>query len=152
MSIEEKIAQIKDKAAKLAVKALAVTTLMGTGAVSSCGNRAENEAANESKDKIENVNKRDKTDETKTSVVFRSTHTEDHSSLKTRLLMENGDEFLVSGKHNFLEPGDTLTYETEIVNRRPRGTIKAARYKGNAEVKKKVDFGKIGKIGKDITD
>lgn len=134
MSVQEKIAHIKDKAAKLAVKAAAVATMMtGAGVAGSCAEDGAN------------------TDETKekTSVVFRSIHNSYRYDTDSDILTENGDELHVVGKGCFLEPGDTITYETDNM-----GTtkVKAVRYKGNAEVKKKVDFGKIGKIGKDITD
>jgi len=141
MSVQEKIAHIKDKAAKLAVKAAAVATLMsGSGAVSSCTENSNNND-DETKDKIENMEK--------TSVVFRSTHNSYRVHTDTNILTENGDELHVYDNDRFLEPGDTITYETDNLG---ITKVKAVRYKGNAEVKKKVDFGKIGKIGKDITD
>lgn len=131
MSVQEKIAHIKDKAAKLAVKAAAVATMMtGAGVAGSCAEDGAN------------------TDETKekTSVVFRSIHNSYRYDTDSDILTENGDELHVVGKGCFLEPGDTITYETDNMG---ITKVKAARYKnGN----KNVNFGKIGKIGKDITD
>ena len=164
MSVENKIKQIKEKAAQVAVKAAAVATLMtGTGAVSSCDNQGQNGTTGENKDKIENVTEKienvteiDKADGTKTSVVFRATHFSDRSGHShTDFLMENGDKIMGWENDRFIEPGDTVTYEMkegELTEGRVDGSIKAVRYKGDAEVKKKVDFGKIGKIGKDRTD
>ena len=140
MSIKEKIARIKDKAAHLAVKTAAVATLMtGTGAVSSCQNQ-------------ERYNDEDLREE-KTSVVFRSTHNsyrfqEDNN---TDILLENGDEVRVD--ENFLEPGDTVTYEkTSSFESREgkqftKASVKAVRYKDGTG--KNINFGRIGKIGKD---
>ncbi len=137
MSVQEKIAKIKDKAAKLAVKAAAVATMMtGAGVVGSCAENCAN--TDETKDKIENTEK--------TSVVFRSTHNSYRLFTDSDILTENGDELYVDDKDRFLEPGDTITYET---GRSGITKVKAVRYKnGN----KNVNFGKIGKIGKDITD
>ncbi|MBR1825807.1 MAG: hypothetical protein IJ770_04390 [Alphaproteobacteria bacterium] len=139
MSIQEKIAKIKNKAAQIAVKAAAVATLMsGTGAISSCAGNNEN--TDETKDKIE------QTDKTKTSVVFRKGPS--WKDLTNEILLENGDRIeedkLRQDRGAFLEPGDTVTYE----GRKDNVTIVAVRYKdGN----KKVNFGKIGKIEKDKT-
>ena len=106
MNIKEKIDYIKDKAARLAVKAAAVATLMsGTGAVSSC--QENNRNSDENRENIE------RTDGTKTSVVFRSTHNSYRLSSDTDILMENGDEFTTHDNDRFLESGDTVTYETE---------------------------------------
>lgn len=154
MSVTNKI---KEKAAQVAVKAAAVATLMtGTGAVSSCDNQGQNGTTDANKDKIENVTEIDKADGTKTSVVFRATHFSDRGGHShTDFLMENGDKIFGLKNDRFIEPGDTVTYEMEdreLTDGRARGRIKAVRYKGNTEVKKKVDFGKIGKIGKDRTD
>lgn len=138
MSIKEKIARIKDKAAHLAVKTVAVATLMtGTSAVSSCQNQDNDEDIREEK----------------TSVVFRSTHNsyrfkEDNN---TDILLENGDEVRVD--ENFLEPGDTVTYEKTYSFENPEGkqftvaSVKAVRYKDGTG--KNINFGRIGKIGKD---
>lgn len=151
MSVKNKIEQIKEKAAKVAVKAAAVATLMtGAGAVSSCDNQGQNGTTDENKDKIENVTEIDKADGTKTSVVFRATHfSNKYGHSHTVFLMENGDKIASGENDSFIEPGDTVTYE---IGERELTGIKAVRYKGNTEVKKKVDFGKIGKIRKDRTD
>jgi len=135
MSIKEKIEQIKDKAARVAVKTAAVATLIGgSGAISSCAAGSEN--TDENKDKIENVGE-------KTSVVFKSKF----GRFANHMLLENGDELsqdiVTKSKGAYLDVGDTVTYEGN--------NVKAVRYKGTPEVKKKVDFGKIGKI-RDITD
>ena len=137
MSVQEKIAKIKGKAANLAVKAAAVATMMtGAGVAGSCAENCAN--ADETKDKIENTEK--------TSVVFRSTHNSYRYHTDSDILTENGDELCVDDKDRFLEPGDTITYETDRLG---ITKVKAVRYKnGN----KNVNFGKIGKIGKDITD
>ena len=66
MSVEEKIARIKAKAAKVAVKVATLATLAtGVGAVSGCV-ETNDKNTDENKDKIENVQKG------KTSVVFRT--------------------------------------------------------------------------------
>ncbi len=144
MSVKNKIEQIKDKAARVAIKAAAVATLMtGAGVVSSC--QENNRNTDENKDKIENTEN--------TSVVFRSTHNSNKYVNSTDILLENGDEFRAYDEDRFIEPGDTITYEAnKQEGDLTEGTIKAVRYKGDAEVKKKVDFRKIGRIGKDRTD
>ena len=76
----------------------------------------------------------------KTSVVFRSTHNSYRIHTDSNILTENGDELNVYDNDRFLEPGDTITYETDNLG---ITKVKAVRYKGNAEVKKKV-FGEIG--------
>lgn len=137
MSVEEKIARIKAKAAKVAVKVATLATLAtGVGAVSGCV-ETNDKNTDENKDKIENVQKG------KTSVVFRTKKNDTKLGSDNVVLLENGDvlrqdigryEGLDSGA--FLEPGDTVTYKG---NR-----VKAVRYKDGAG--KQVNFGKIGKI------
>ena len=113
--------------------------MSGTGAVSSCDNQPP-----ENKEK-----------DIRTSVVFRSTHSSGDNGHHTDLLMENGDNLYTYSKDRFIEPGDTVTYEKgEAYEGRAPCRIKAVRYKDNGnpevkDVKKKVDFGKIGKIEKD---
>jgi len=144
MSIEEKIAKIKDKAARLAVKTATVATLMtGAGVASSCAEENRNADLNENKDKIENI------EGTKTSVVFRSKQNNRYRDTENLILLENGDvleqdvgEFYGRDKGAFLEPGDTVTYKGN--------KVKAVRYKDGTG--KNVNFGKIGRMGKDITD
>lgn len=158
MDIKERIAEIKHKASMFAIKVATVTTMAaGTGAtLTSCNNNTDKDG-----DKIENVEdknenveeKNENTVEKKTSVVFRSTHHSSRYANYTDVLMENGDQFKLRGNDRFLEPGDTLTYnyETRINgsgNEYVAYEVEAVRYKGNAEVKKKVDFGKIGKLEK----
>ena len=136
MNIEEKIARIKAKAAKVAVKVAALATLAtGVGAVSGCV-ETNDRNTDENKDKIENVQKG------KTSVVFRTKKNERDGS-ENVVLLENGDvlrqdigDFYGRDSGAFLEPGDTVTYKC---NR-----VKAVRYKDGAG--KQVNFGKIGKI------
>ena len=138
MSVKNKIEQIKEKAAKLAVKAAAVATLMtGTSAVSSCGNNGQYRATDENGEKIE------MTEGVKTSVVFRTKQTRSQNDV----LLENGDVLSQCNEVRidngaFLETGDTVTYDGN--------EVKAVRYKGGTG--KQVNFGKIGKISKDITD
>lgn len=136
MSVKDKIEQIKEKAAKLAIKAAAVATLTtGASAVSSCDRQY--------RDTDENGEKIERTEGVKTSVVFRTKQTQAQNDI----LLENGD-VLLQCNHKFvdngafLETGDTVTYDGNH--------IKAVRYKGGTG--KQVNFGKIGKISKDRTD
>ena len=149
MSIKEKIAQIKDKGAKLAVKATAVATLLGgAGTAVSC---SEN-----NRDIDENGNKVERVEGEKTSVVFRTTHNSDRFGDTTDILFEDGKSITNGDRESrFLEPGDTVTYEEKVEkynfsNTKIETNIKAVRYKGGNG--KQVNFGKIGKLGKDITD
>ena len=143
MNVKDKIERIKEKAAKVAVKAAAVTTLMTVTdtVLSSCVEHNRN--TDENGDKIERV------DGTKTSVVFRTTPANEYKA--KQILLENGETLShytgIAGDDKihdgvFLEPGDTVTYQGN--------DIKAVRYKGGEG--KQVNFGKIGKIGKDRTD
>ena len=148
MNVKEKIAQIRDKvaAAKLAVKATAMAMLVsGAGAVSSC---SENKS-----DADENGEKTERVEGEKTSVVFRTKFSSLRGDADNLILLENGDKLTQSladcqAAHispddgAFLEPGDTVTYEGN--------DVKAVRYKGGNG--KQVNFGKIGKIERDITD
>lgn len=139
MNVKEKIDQIKDKAARVAVKAAAVATLMtGASAISSC--QENNRNTDENGEKIE------RTGGEKTSVVFRTFQDDHRYDSNKRILMENGDiitQDVTDGQDAaFLEPGDTVTYKGD--------NVKAIRYKNGAG--KQVNFGKIGKISKDITD
>ena len=157
MSFKNKIEQIKEKAAKVAIKASAVATLMtGAGAVSSC--QENNRNTDENKDKIENVEE-DVKKKTMTSVVSEKWHlylkearpTTRVGMHTTKLKFEDGSDITINSRENIashINPGDTVTYETDTNHIE----IKDVKHKGDAEVKKKVDFGKIGKIGKDITD
>jgi len=137
MNIEEKIARIKAKAAKVAVKVATLATLAtGVGAVSGCV-ETNDRNADENKEKIENVQKG------KTSVVFRTKKNDSRNGSENVVLLENGDvlrqdigDFYGLDSGAFLEPGDTVTYKC---NR-----VKAVRYKDGAG--KQVNFGKIGKI------
>ena len=112
MSVKEKIYQIKDKATRVAVKAVAVATLMtGAGAVSSC--QENNSNTGENKDKIERV------DGTKSSVVLRTIKSNTKIGSKNNILLENGDVLQQDVNYDwdkfdrgaFLEAGDTVTYE-----------------------------------------
>lgn len=146
MSVKERIAKVKDKAAKLAVKAAAVATLLGgAGTAVSC---SEN-----NRDADENGNKIERVEGEKTSVVFRTAQSNHRHGSESNILLENGDVLRqriydrnTFGTNRddgaFLEPGDTVTYENN--------EVKAVRYKGGNG--KQVNFGKIGKLGKDITD
>ena len=122
MNIKERIAQIRDKAAKIAVKSVAVATLLGgAGTVSSC---TESNRDTENKEKIENIEESKASGETKTSVVFRSTHQDYRGGHRTDILCENGDRFTSDYQH--IEAGDTITYESDG-QYFPK--IKAVRYK-----------------------
>ena len=142
MSVEEKIAKVRNKAANLAVKVAAVTLLGGAGMATSCSEN--NRDTDENGNKIENV------EGEKTSVVFRATHNSSKYGRSTDILFEDGTSIISNGiESRFLEPGDTVTYEKSSDNIYQHD-VKAVRYKGGQG--KQVNFGKIGKVGKDRTD
>lgn len=133
MPVKEKIEKVKRKAARLAIKAATVATLIsGTGAFTSCSEANRN--TNENGEKIE------KTGGTKTSVVFRTKQQNNKNGSFSKILLENGDVLHSSisptEDGTFLEVGDTVTYKGN--------DIKAIRYKDGAG--KQVNFGKIGKM------
>ena len=141
MSVEDKIAKVKNRAARLALKvATAATLVSGASVASSCSEKTNTD---ENKDKIENIKGE------KTSVVFRAEKSDHQYGSYKNVLLENGDVVGqridyggVTDDGAFLQSGDTVTYEGN--------KIKAVRYKdGNG---KQVNFGQIGKLGKDITD
>ena len=149
MDIKERIAKVKDRAAKLALKTVAVATLLGgSGTAVSCSESID-------RNTDENGNKIEKVGGEKTSVVFRvkqAVHGGGGAVTDNMILLENGDQLrqTVSGKFiddkvgdgMFLEPGDTVTYKGN--------NVKAVRYKSGSG--KQVNFGNIGKLEKDITD
>ena len=141
MSVEDKIAKVKNRAAQLALKvATAATLISGANVASSC---SEDRNTDENGEKIEKVKGE------KTSVVFRKAKSDGASGSFTYLLMENGDVVEQTAGYlgrvedgAFLEPGDTVTYKGN--------DVKAVRYKnGNG---KQVNFGQIGKLEKGRTD
>lgn len=104
----------------------------------------ENKNSDENKDKTENIQ------EEKTAVVFRAMHGLGRSGGYNKILFEDGTSIeSTSDASKFLEAGDTVTYEQNEINS-DFSNIKAVRYKDGSG--KKVNFGKIGKVGKDITD
>ena len=141
MSVKEKIARIKAKAAKVAVKAATLATIATSAVACNIKNYKDDRNTDENGNKIENVEGK------KTSVVFRvKQNNNGYDDSTNQILLENGD--VLSDWINpvrdgtFLEVGDTVTYNGK--------DIEAVRYKGGAG--KNVNFGKIGKIEKDITD
>ena len=103
--IEDKIADIRRKAAQVVVKATAVTALMcGSGSAVSC---ADNNKSEDNKDKTEKVN-----DTIKTSVVVSTEYDPQYS-----ITFQNGDKLAFEkGVHvssgDMVEADDTVTYNT----------------------------------------
>lgn len=140
MDIKEKIAKVKHKASRLAIKiGTAAIVATGTGAtLTSC--QGNNNSADKDDEKIENVEK--------TGVVFRTLNSAlGHADLNN-ILFEDGTSIFTDSKLGresyFLETGDTVTYEEGEYG---RADIKAVRYKDGSG--KNVNFGQIGKLEKD---
>lgn len=141
MDIKEKIAKVKHKASRLAIKVATVATVAtGTGAaLTSC--QENNNGTDKNEEKIENVGG------AKTSVVYRTKQYNYKFGSGSIILMENGDvldqsismSLDATDKGAFLEAGDTVTYKGN--------SVKAVRYKDGDG--KQVNFGKIGKVEKD---
>ncbi|MBR3676398.1 MAG: hypothetical protein IKN71_04615 [Alphaproteobacteria bacterium] len=139
MSIEEKIAKVRDKAAKLVVKAAAVATLLGgAGTTVSC---SEN-----NRDTDENKNKIEKAENIKTSVVSKANHGLGRATTYSEILLEDGTYIHgVEGEKRFLEEGDTVTYETQEKWGKTDNIIQSVKYKnGNPQV----NFDKNQETGK----
>ena len=128
MSINERIAKIKDKASLLAVKAATVATLIsGTSIVSSCTKTKGNDDNRTKtcivcKTRSRSIQKGEN-DRTKTSVVFRTKEEGGCSNPHNVILLENGDmlrqyvSIINPDKGAFLENGDKVTYnEDNIIN------------------------------------
>lgn len=123
MSIKEKIAEIRDKIARIAVKTATVATLMGPSCACS-----------------ENTQNTDKNEETveKTGVVFRA----DHRRTESNFLFEDGESLSViagdqfTSYRGFVDEGDTLIYEAKTKD------IRGVRFKNAAG--KNVNMTKVG--------
>jgi len=123
MSIKEKIAEIRDKIARIAVKTATVATLMGPSCACS-----------------ENTQNTDKNEETveKTGVVFRTSHRGTYSDF----LLEDGEEISVDAGDafacykGFVDEGDTLIYDAKTED------IRGVRFKNAAG--KNVNMTKVG--------
>ncbi len=143
MDIKEKIKNVRRRIAHGAMKVATVAVMGGAGMASSC-TEISSEPVGENSEKIENVigsEKKENVANDKTSVVFRTRYDMSGNMSDHKLLLENGDVIYTRGDGEFLEVGDTLTYEGD--------DIKAIRYKGGEG--KEVNFGEIGKIVKSKT-
>ena len=142
VNIKEKIEKIKHKAAMHAVKVATIATVATGAAATLTSCKENNQSAENDGEKIENIKG------AKTSVVFRVDHVDAQYHHHDDVLFENGDNvrFESNDKADYLQPGDTVTYRKKRIG---SDVIDAVRYKNGNE---KVNFGKIGKIEKDITD